>query len=283
MRGWIRTSLVAVLLMAVGMAGVGAGEKTGAAGTTGATSATGATGAVGCTVRLKLTAEAAFDEPLSRWLSEVAGMVRLTVRSARFPDARLAVLSLTMGEVRAFDLSLSSERGVLTLDGSLLDQPARLSPLTDATGAADWAQALLGAAESVATMPSLGRQVALSGEGLARVLKLAAVRLRAWAATARATAGQACESCGACAVCKRVDVSEAAALVADALAERFDMVVDQNVLVIEVVPFELAEQPAAVRPAEPAPDDLNVRLVKDGLWAIARAIAGNDASACRSQ
>ncbi len=229
--------------------------------------------ACGASVSLALDASSATVDPLARWLNQIAEMINLTVRAAKWDSAQSVALTLNMGSAKAFSLAVIEEEGVTTLSSSLLDESVRLTLLSD------WAQALFQAAEGLYAMPTKGRLIPVSGEGLARAMYSVSVKLRSWASTARAVTTEACQGCGECASCRRAEASDALAIVIDSIAMEFDEVVDKNVLVISVEPFDVVEAPPTARASAEAPPDINVRLVKDAMWATAVAIADNEPAA----
>lgn len=226
-----------------------------------------------CLVRLQLSAEAAFEDPMARWLNQLCDMVAIQAQAARWDQGALTQITLTMGQHQAFTLKVVGLDGQVRFSSSLTQGTVGLSPLCQ------WGQALLEAGEQVVDLPGGGRLIPLSGEGVGRALSVAAVSMRAWAALARAQACVDCENCGQCETCQQCLFAEGIAALADALGDRFDEeAFDQNVLLIDIEPVEAQNLlPVSAAEAPEAPDELNVQLVRRAVKKTVEAIAANQA------
>lgn len=227
-----------------------------------------------CVVRLELSAEAAFEDPIARWLNQLCDLIVIQVDAARWDEGSLSQVSLSMGAHQAFSLKTLRLEGKTRFSSSLTGEEAQLSPLCE------WSDALLWAGDSVVQLPEAGRLIPVSGEGLARSLAAAAMNMRAWAALARAQACVECQNCGQCEICKLCCFSEALAALADALGDQFDEAAfDKNVLLIDIQPVEARDLlPVTAKEAPEAPDDLTVRLLHEAANQLVRAIAANEAA-----
>lgn len=223
----------------------------------------------GCVVTLGMDAGGVLEEPFSRWSQEFCDMVQLRINRTASSARDAVALNLQMGAHHAFALEVVREGGVTTIASDLLDAPHTID------FAHDWPGELLSKTEQIFTMKAGGRVIAMSGEGLAREMNDWALSLRAWAATTRATAGEACQGCGVCRACKAAEFTEAVALFLGGMADPFDAAIDKNVLTI-TVKLDAAERPIdRAAQAEPAPDDTTARLVKRAVKAVVQAVADN--------
>ena len=225
-----------------------------------------------CRVRLKMSAHAAFEDPLARWINQRCQLVRVEAQAARWNEGGWVQVSLDMGEHRAFTLQVLRLEGRIRFSSSLTEGEVELPVLWT------WPEVLLAAGDQVVDLPKAGRLIPVSGEGVARALEKSALSLRAWAALARAQACAPCQNCGKCQACQNCLFAEGLAILADALAGEFDeRAFDTNVLLIDIETASPADLPLLV-PAQPpaAPDSLAVDLVREAARQAAAAIVRND-------
>lgn len=253
-----RTCLIALCLIALCLpAGASPERETGA-----------------CQVSLKMSAHAAFEDPLARWINQLCQLIHIEAQAARWDDGGQVQVSLRMGQHQAFTLQVLRLEGQTRFASSLTEGEVELPVLWT------WPETLLKAGDQVVDLPRAGRLIPVSGEGVARALSQSAVSLRAWAALARAQACASCENCGECQACQNCLFAEGLAILADALADGFDETAfDTNVLLIDIEPVSPADLPLETPTQLPAAaDSFTVDLIREAAAETAAAIVSNDPS-----